>query len=404
MQRTLALAGASLALAACSDPVRPPSPSPQPLSAAAPSPQEVFARYVALGTSDSQGAQSGGISAATQRAAWPAQLAARVGAPFSLPLVQDPGCSPPLRPPLAADAALAGAFGALGVDLVSAVMTTCAPLRAGVTLPTNSVAISGAKARDALHATPESEAARDPRTGTLYARVLAPGQTQVTAMLAQHPTFVSVELAANEVLPASTGLASAMTPYADWERDYDQILAAVRSTGARAVLVGVPSSAEGFPSIRRARELFAERSSLLALGVRVSASCARSSNHVFVPGYLLTLLSHVPATATCADVPGTVDYVLTQDDVNAIDARMAKINAHIRAKADEPGAGYAYFSLDALYALPKPRFSVRGLLFSSAPFGPNISLDGLHPSASGQGILAAAAARAIAARYGLAIP
>jgi lysophospholipase L1-like esterase len=96
--------------------------------------------------------------------------------------------------------------------------------------------------------------------------------------------------------------------------------------------------------------------------------------------------------------------VLTQDDVNAVDARMAKINAHIRAKADEPGAGYAYFSLDALYALPKPRFSVRGLLLSSAPFGPNISLDGLHPSASGQGILAAAAARAIAARYGLAIP
>jgi hypothetical protein len=370
MQRTLALAGASLALAACSDPVRPPSPSPQPLSAAAPSPQEVFARYVALGTSDSQGAQSGGISAATQRAAWPAQLAARVGAPFSLPLVQDPGCS--------------------------------APLRAGVTLPTNSVAISGAKARDALHATPESEAARDPRTGTLYARVLAPGQTQVTAMLAQHPTFVSVELAANEVLPASTGRVSAMTNYADWERDYDQVIAAVRSTGARGVLVGVPNDAADFPSIRRAREFFDQASALLALGVKVTGDCATSSNYLFVPGYLLTLVVNAPVTATCADVPGAVDYVLTPGDIATINAQLARMNARMQAKAAEND--FAYFSLDAVYGLPKPRFSVADLVFSKTPFGPNISLDGVHPSAQGQGILAAAAARAINAKYAVAIP
>jgi lysophospholipase L1-like esterase len=33
-----------------------------------------------------------------------------------------------------------------------------------------------------------------------------------------------------------------------------------------------------------------------------------------------------------------------------------------------------------------------------------MSLDGVHPSARGQGLLAAAAAQAINARYGLAIP
>jgi lysophospholipase L1-like esterase len=359
--------------------------------------QSIFARYVALGTSNSMGVQSAGIYAPGQRAAWPAQLAALVGVPFSLPLEQDPGCGPPLLPPLAADAVLVGAF---GNDLVTAVMNTCAPLQAGVTLPANNVAISGADVHDALYSTIESEGTTT-RTGVLYSRVLLPGQTQIAAMIAQQPTFVSVELAANDVLPASTGRISAMTPYADWERDYDQVLAAVQSTGARAVLVGLPNNAANFPSIRRARELFNEWPSLLALGVSVSLNCYFSSNYLFVPGYILTLLSKTPTTATCADVPGAADYVLTASDMNAINARMAQMNAHMQAKA--AANGYAYFSLDAVYGLAKPRFSVSDLLFSNSPFGTYISLDGVHPSSQGQALLAAAAAQAISATYGVPI-
>jgi lysophospholipase L1-like esterase len=403
MRRTLPLAAAALALAACSDPLQPAAAAPA-LATSRATTAEAFARFVALGTSNSQGVQSAGISAAAQRAAWPAQLAARAGAPFSLPLVQDPGCSPPLLPPLAADLALLGAFGALGAgdDLVAGVMTTCMPLRRGIVPPTNNVAISGADVHDALTMTVASATARSPRVGTLYARVLAPGQTQVTAMLAQEPTFVSVELAANDVLPASTGRIAAMTPYASWQADYDQVIAAVRGTGARAVLVGLPADAASFPSVRRARELFNEWPYLLTLGITVSVNCYFSSNHVFVPGYILSLLARAPATATCADVPGAADYVLTAGDITAINARMAQINAHIRARAREHG--YAYFALSSLYDLPKPSFSMYGVLFSNTPFGPNISLDGVHPSAQGQAILAEAARQAINATYGLAIP
>jgi lysophospholipase L1-like esterase len=117
---------------------------------------------------------------------------------------------------------------------------------------------------------------------------------------------------------------------------------------------------------------------------------------------VLTLLSRAPTTATCADVPGAVDHVLTSGDISAFNARMAQINAHIRAKATEHG--YAYFALSALYDLPKPSFNMYNVLFSKTPFGANISLDGVHPSAQGQAILAAAAVQAINARYGLAIP
>jgi hypothetical protein len=250
--------------------------------------------------------------------------------------------------------------------------------------------------------TPELVAAKNARVGTLYSRVLPPGATQITAMVSERPTFVSVELAANEVLPASTGRIEAMTPYADWERDYDAVLAAVKSTGARAVLVGLPSSAANFPSIRSSREFFNQWPALLGLGISVSINCYLSSNQLFIPGYLLTLVSKAPTTATCTNVPGTVDYVLTPSDVSAINARMAQMNTRMQAKATENG--YAYFSLDAVYGLPKPAFSVTNLLFSNQPFGSYISLDGVHPSAAGQGLLAAAAVKAINAKYGLTIP
>jgi hypothetical protein len=406
MRTRLSLAGAALALAACTDPVGPrleprraPARDLGALTTAA-----LFERFVAMGTSNSQGVQSAGINAAAQRAAWPAQLAARAGASFSLPLVYDPGCSPPLIAPLAANMVLLGAFTALGAgdDLVTAVMTTCMPLRAGIVPPTNNVAISGADVHDALTTTIAAATARSARVGTLYSRVLAPGQTQVTAMTAQRPTLVSVELAANDVLPASTGRIAAMTPFDAWRADYDAVLAAVASTGARAVLVGLPNDAAKFPSVRRARELFNQWPYLLTLGISVSVNCYWSSNHIFIPGYILGLLARAPTTATCADVPGAADYVLTASDVAAINARMAEINAHVQARAAE--RGYAYFALSALYDLPKPALNMYDVLFSSTPFGADISLDGVHPSARGQARLADAARLALNARYGTAIP
>lgn len=406
MRKLCVLLCASLTFVACTEPTAPPPPSAR-ASLTPATAQDVFARYVALGTSNSQGVQSAGIAATTQRAAWPAQLASRAGVAFPLPLVQDPGCSPPLLPPLAADVALIAAFGAFGAgdDLVSAVMTTCMPLLPGIVPPTNNVAISGADVHDALTRTLEAATLTSVRVGALYSRVLAPGQTQVTAMLAKQPTFVSVELAANDVLPASTGRITAMTPYANWESDFDQVIAAVSSTGARAVLVGLPSDANKFPSIRTAREIFSQWPYLATLGISVSLNCywgSSSSNSVFLPGYILKLLSKAPTTASCADVPGAADYVLTPSDMSAINARMAQINSHIQAKASENG--YAYFALSALYDLPKPSLNMYNVLFSNTPFGANISLDGVHPSAQGQTILANAAAQSISLRYGLTIP
>ena len=44
------------------------------------------------------------------------------------------------------------------------------------------------------------------------------------------------------------------------------------------------------------------------------------------------------------------------------------------------------------------------LVFSTSPFGPYIGLDGFHPTAAGQTVLAIAAARALNATYDMGIP
>lgn len=44
------------------------------------------------------------------------------------------------------------------------------------------------------------------------------------------------------------------------------------------------------------------------------------------------------------------------------------------------------------------------MLTSAQPFGPLVSLDGLHPSAEGSRVLAQAAAAALAAKYNMVFP
>lgn len=98
------------------------------------------------------------------------------------------------------------------------------------------------------------------------------------------------------------------------------------------------------------------------------------------------------------------DYVLSPAELALPDAQLAAMNRIIQAEA--AARGFAYFSLSPLYeqAAAKAPFDPVALLTVAQPYGPYISLDGLHPSAEGARVLAETAARAINAAYGTAIP
>jgi hypothetical protein len=154
--------------------------------------------------------------------------------------------------------------------------------------------------------------------------------------------------------------------------------------------------------------LWADRAAFLAaFNVDVNADCNGSQNLLVVAAIVPAAVANGlgrkaaglgPGGLSCTEGPSTAqDRILTPAEVDAVNAAGVQMSDHIRTQA--AARGYAYFELEALYGLPKAPFSVVTFMTSTAPYGPNISLDGIHPSAAGSAILAAAAAQAIDARY-----
>ncbi len=402
-----------VAASACTDA---PAPSAPIAAASDPALEQIesggpLARYVSMGTSVSMGIQSTGVNAASQRQSWVAQLAARAGTPMELPLIGGFGCKAPFAVPLASGLRTSGEPVTLPDSLLR-----CDPLLPGIDLPTRNVAIDGATTQDALYSTPENVSGVFKQQ--LYSRVLPRRTTMLHAALRRRPTFVSVELGANEVLKATSGVAiigATIVPPSVWAFSYDALVDTVQMNVARAVLVGLIDNTASFPSFRYGYEIYADAPSLLAaFNVAVSPDCNASPNLVFVPVRIPTAVANglgnrarglPPFVFSCADGgTGVVDYVLTPAEEGVVTGVLRSMSRHIRQLADR--RGLAYFSLGDLYDLPyvKPPFSSIALMTSAAPYGPYFSLDGVHPSAAGHTILADAAARALNRHYHWRLP
>ena len=375
--------------------------------------QDAFSHYVAIGTSVSMGVQSDGVVYTTQREDWTALLAHQAMATYSQPLIQGPGCFSPFIAPLQFGRRLSGAAapGTIPAD------TVCA-LFPNVTLPTQDVAIDGANTYDAVFITPESTKVESQKRRRQYPIVLPAGKTQVTSMMVQNPTLVSVELGANEVLGVTSGLlfpAAAyrtvftFVPNAVWQPVYQAVLDSVKKTGAKALLVGVPN-VTSIISLRKGDELFADRAAFQAFGVIVSSDCSGSTSLIFVPVKVGTAVATARATGaaqilSCADVPGTQDAVLTSTDVAAVTAVVAGMNSYIKAQAT--ANGWAFLDLDGVLAANiagKAAYSVSAQFTCNSPYGQYVSLDGVHPNVAGHQLIANAGADALNKTYGFAIP
>jgi GDSL-like lipase/acylhydrolase family protein len=377
----------------------------------------VFQRYVAIGTSVSMGVVSDGVFAGSQVSSWPAQLARMGNREITQPYIQAPGCHAPIAAPLGAGVRTSGE-----PILADPATLVCAPLEPGVTLPTQNVAINGARAFDVLFTTPENT--QDPGNRALISRVLAPGETQLTAMEAQNPKLVSVELGANEIFNARAGVVIVGAPPlpienpATFAAQYDEILDRIEAARTKYVLlVGLPSNLFSVPGFRSGAEIAANGPLMLAaFNVAVQPDCAttNAANQIYVTikvalaaqaGLAARAANQGPVPFTCAGAgPTTADFVLTPSEQAILTTVAAQMNAAMQAEAQ--ARGFAYITLDALFAAPGVRtpFNAVALMTAPQPFGPYLGLDGLHPSAAGQSLIAAAAAQALNAKYDLGIP
>jgi hypothetical protein len=321
----------------------------------------------------------------------------------TLPLIAGPGCKSPFAAPVISFRRRSGESVAAPENSLS-----CAPNAPGVQLPTQNLAIDGALTSEALYVTPMGKSGFRRQA---WLRILPPGETQVTAMEQQNPKFVLVELGANDILGVHSGMVIegvSYVPFAVWAIAYDVILDRVGAVTKQALLVGLGRHIAELSSLRRGSEFWADRAAFLsAFHVEVHANCDGSNNLLVVPALVPAAVANglgrkaaglSPFVLSCAEGPaGAPDRILTPSEVAVVDAQLALMSDHIRAQA--AARGYAFVELEALYGLPKTPFSVVALMTTATPYGPNISLDGLHPSAAGHTIIAEAAARAIEDRY-----
>jgi lysophospholipase L1-like esterase len=384
-----------------------------------PAGQAAFQKYVAIGTSLSMGVQSDGVVYFSQQHDWTNLLTHQALATFSQPLVAPPGCFSPLIAPLQLSRRLSG-ISASANQTTSIPDTTC-NLLGTITLPTNDVAIDGANTYDALFVTPETASVEGVKRRRQYRLVLPPRTTQVTAMMQQKPTLISVELGANEALGAASGLifpkagyrgaaaTGTIVPNAVWQPVYDQLIDSVKKTGAKVLLVGVPKTT-GFVSLRTGDELYADRVAFQSFGVIISPDCQGNTNSIFVPIKVTTAVGTAQATGqaqtlSCTDQPGAQDNILTPADIQTLNALIDGMNSHIQSVAQSNG--WAYVDLSTVWAQWVQRrapFSVAALFSSCAPYGQYTSLDGVHPATPGYQEMANAAADALNATYHFDIP
>jgi hypothetical protein len=384
-----------------------------------PAGQGAFAHYVAMGTSLSMGVQSDGVVYFSQQQDWTKLLTHQAFAQYMQPLVAPPGCFSPLIAPLQLSRRLSGISAA--ANQTTSIPDTACTSFGTVTLPTNDVAIDGANTYDALYVTPETASVEGVKRRRQYRLVLPPKTSQVTAMMQQKPTLVSVELGANEVLGVVSGLLfpkagyrgaaaqGTFVPNTVWQPVYDALIDSVKKTGAKVLLVGLPRS-NGFVSLRTGDELYADRTAFQSFGVIIAADCQGNANSIFVPIKVLNAVGAAqatgqPQTLSCTDTPGAQDNILTPADLQVVNGVIDGMNAHISSVAQTNG--WAYLDLSAVWAQWGTRrgaFSIVSLLSCVRPYGQYVSLDGVHPNVQGYQEMANAAADALNTAYGFAIP
>jgi hypothetical protein len=383
-------------------------------------------RYVSMGNSITAGFQSAGINDSTQTQSYAVLFAQQAGAPFFVPLLNKPGCPPPFtinttNPPTR----LGGGSG-----------TDCS-LRSSSTLPyVSNVAVPGVTSFGV-----ESNTSPFGGTNPLTQFILG-GRTQLQAMMAAQPTFVSVWVGNNDVQGALTngsnpGDPALITPVSAFQGNYGPILDSIERIGAKAVLLGVVDVASS--PFATSGALYWCLKTGLCPGVpaggfpaqfSVNVNCApkaavptSNGDSVLVPWTV-----GVPKLAAAqAGVPTTLDCsvdneVVLPSEFQAMRLAVAGYNAFISSQAQSRGWAFVDVNPALLAAkgeMPAPGQQPKITVFPCVPggpcggtvnatpnvlFGQYFSLDGVHPSAAAHRVITNLVIDAVNEKYGTTIP
>jgi hypothetical protein len=393
----------------------------------------LFQRYVALGNSITAGFQSGGMTAAMQMQAYPVLLAQQAGAEFHVPLVNPPGCPPPMAEPL-------------GQPVVPGV--PCAFRQVPAPPFVSNLAVPGATIADVL-AIPQTA------TATLNT-VIVGNRSQVQAMREANPTLVSVWIGNNDALAAAvSGNTALLTSLADFQQRLNTLETEIKATQAQdAILIGPVDAVVAAPILQPGAffwgvaQQFGGNFPISPTQFKpVSNNCAPLNPATGQPNpWAFNMISFRVLADTLfpqiscdpayqpegAAAPGL--HILSMEEQALIRTRVAEYNAAIQARAEannwifvnpnallapyvQQGPPYDMARKCQMLADPASFASEQAFtnaILQSCPvtgptaapglFGILISFDGVHPSAAAHRIVANALIWTINNKHGLQIP
>lgn len=400
-----------------------------------PSGGEIFERTVAIGNSITAGFQSGGINDSTQRESYALYLANQAGLAVGPTMASDyvypsfpiPGCPAPI-----ANFATQARVGAPNNPPCT--------LRAATTELLNNVAVPGATSGDA------TSTAGNPTSGAINLFILG-GRSQVERALMTRPTFATVWIGNNDVLASGLGgLVTPPTPVAAFQQNYNAMITELTAGAPRAlrgVLIGVVQVANApllFPVAAFDNAQFKAGFDQLAGRVPTSSDPFKSAELTILPNCLLAPTTRVnlqlaaqiatfrndstrpptarsghPPVISCGSAaplfPAPVGEagILTPAEQTTLAGVIDSYNAFIRAKANE--IGFAYYDPNPLLIAQHvaggcinsvPNLAV--IPTGGNPFGPCISLDGVHPARPAHVLIANQLIGVINAAYDTELP
>jgi lysophospholipase L1-like esterase len=372
----------------------------------------LFRSYVSIGNSITAGFQSNGINDSTQRQSYAVLFAQAVNTNFRIPLLNKPGCPPPIA-------------NFVTQELVGdAAPGSCAFRQVEKTPgPINNVAVPGATSLSPAGAVPGP----DTLTENALTTFILGGETQVQRAAEAQPTFVSVWIGNNDVLnaslsgilPATPGISNGVTSITAFTSNYKSLVKAIKAIPSikGGVLIGVVNTAN-VPLLFSAQVLLLSPAAKFgfdqAAGTTTTidpTTCTPTTTSLINFQLAGAIRSHAhPPTIECEPLappfaPVGDVFILDAAEQQAVTDTVNAYNTLISAEADS--LGFAYFDPNpALVALKVsgavPPFP--NLADGTAAFGTYFSLDGVHPAAAAHVLLANAIIDVVNAKYGTSSP
>jgi len=345
-----------------------------------------FSRIVVLGDSLSAGYIDGGLHQYGQEHAYCQRIAEQVGHPLTLPLISYPGIPICLR--------LAG-FDHNGLPILEPAGTTMGSLMNPLAQPTD-IAVPGHTSLDLVNKKPEG--APDTLTDIIlgfpgFYLGGQPARSQLEMAAVLQPTFVILWIGANDTLGgALSGDPANTIPTSVFQQTFPAILNALKATGAKIVVGNIPNVTV-IPALTTGQYL-------KDLGVPLKVLGITPADYVTPAG-----MNHVKAIlAGQAQGPLTASEVLTRKEAEQIKKIVLEDNKVIAKACKAAGVPVAdiYHEVNRVhkagYQLPN------GQKIYTTFLGGIFGLDGVHPTYTGQAIIANAYIDAINKGYKTSIP